>query len=92
MTKAATVAFLLQFDLSPHHGVAKEKFHHIVNTKFILDFCRSVTHAESKKATANAAHAERVLDAMGCQDSVIFCQDSVIFASDPRVIQGGNRG
>ena len=38
MTKAATVAFLLPFDLGLHPGVAKKKFHHIVNTTNISDF------------------------------------------------------
>ena len=38
MTKAVTVAFLLQFDSGPHHRVAKKKFHHIVNTTNIFDF------------------------------------------------------
>ena len=45
MTKVATVALLLQFDLGPHHGVAEKKFHH----------SRSFTHAESKKKTRKLA-------------------------------------
>ena len=57
MTKAATVAFLVQFDLSPHHGVAKKKFHHIVNTTNISDFAGPSHMQKATKKTAGAAHA-----------------------------------
>ena len=61
MTKAATVAFLLPFDLGLHPGVAKKKFHHIVNTTYISDFA-SPSHmqkANKKRQLAASAASPR---------------------------------
>ena len=58
MTKAATVAFLVQFDLGLHPGVAKKKFHHIVNTLNIFDFAGP---SHMQKATRKIQLAQHML-------------------------------
>ena len=92
MTKAATVAFLLPFDLGLHPGVAKKKFHHIVNTTNISDFA-GPSHMQN--AIKKDSYRSTCLEGFRCNGlsrQCHLCQDSVIFASDPRVIQRGNRG
>ena len=60
MTKAATVAFLVQFDLGLHPGVAKKKSHHIVNTTHIFDFAGpSHMQKATKKKRQLAQHMLR---------------------------------
>ena len=92
MTKAATVAFLLPFDLGLHPGVAKKKLHHIVNTTYIFDFASPSHMQKANKKDSQRRTCLEVFRCNGMSRQCHLCQDSVIFASDPRVIQGGNRG